>query len=273
MLKLSTIERFASNFVTLLEDVTITRAKDVKKHGEHDQSSHGSWATGNFDEEAQGEESQNTYFDKYGMKFLGDGKKEPVGISREEISALDFYTGDGFSDINTFWRRGENETTPDNTSEQVKFEQIEKLSANLDKLIEESPDFFGDKNLYRVVGKSLIDELEEGDVFTDKGFMSTTRVDITSEAGLEVLQNLQLLAVGDVRASIILPSESKTGKGLAVDFLKNAVSDLFTNVATANNEKEVLLPRGTTLKFKGLQTVDAGTDNAMKIAVFQRMDK
>lgn len=46
MLKLSTIERFASNFVTFLEDVEITRAKDVKKHGTHDQKTHGSWATG-----------------------------------------------------------------------------------------------------------------------------------------------------------------------------------------------------------------------------------
>jgi len=35
-----------SRFLTLLEDVEITRAKDVKKHGDHDQSSHGSWAQG-----------------------------------------------------------------------------------------------------------------------------------------------------------------------------------------------------------------------------------
>jgi hypothetical protein len=35
-----------SRFLTMLEDVEITRAKDVKKHGDHDQSSHGSWAQG-----------------------------------------------------------------------------------------------------------------------------------------------------------------------------------------------------------------------------------
>ncbi len=35
-----------SRFVTMLGDVEITRAKDVKKHGDHDQSSHGSWAHG-----------------------------------------------------------------------------------------------------------------------------------------------------------------------------------------------------------------------------------
>jgi hypothetical protein len=35
-----------SRFITMLEDVEITRAKDVAKHGDHDQSSHGSWAHG-----------------------------------------------------------------------------------------------------------------------------------------------------------------------------------------------------------------------------------
>jgi GNAT superfamily N-acetyltransferase len=35
-----------SRFITTLEDVEITRAKDVKKHGDHDQSTHGAWATG-----------------------------------------------------------------------------------------------------------------------------------------------------------------------------------------------------------------------------------
>jgi GNAT superfamily N-acetyltransferase len=35
-----------SRFITMLGDVEITRAKDVAKHGEHDQSEHGNWARG-----------------------------------------------------------------------------------------------------------------------------------------------------------------------------------------------------------------------------------
>jgi hypothetical protein len=87
------------------------------------------------------------------------------------------------SQTSTFWRDGKNETTPNNTSQEVEWNSIEELSSNLDKAIEESPELFGDKNLYRVVGKSLTDELEEGDILTDKGFTSTTRVDITSTEG------------------------------------------------------------------------------------------
>ena len=239
--------------------------RPVLKHGEHDQSSHGSWASGNFDEETQGEEAQNTYFEKYGIKT--DGSKEPVGISTSEIAALNFYTGDGYVDINNSARFGV--VHPEESVEAI----IQDRITNLDALIEQSPDMFGDKNLFRVFDKSLVDTLEKGDVLTDKGFMSTTRVDITSEAGLEVLQNLQLIRVTDDRPSIILPSESKTGKGLAVDYMKNAVVDLFNNVATANNEREVLLPRNTSLKFMGYKKINEGKDDVMDVAVFQRLDK
>jgi hypothetical protein len=55
--------------------------------------------------------------------------------------------------------------------------------------------------------------------------------------------------------------------------MKNAVSDLFTNTATSNREKEVLLPRNTSLKYMGLKEISRDKDVNMVIAVFQRMDK
>jgi len=238
---------------------------DVTKHGDHDQSSHGSWASGNFNEIYDGEKAQNTYFDTYGIKT--DGSKEPAGITRGEIAALNFYTGDGYKDINNSARFGV--VHPEESVEAI----IQDRISNLDTVIEKAPEFFGDKNLYRVFDKSIIDTLEVGDVLTDKGFMSTTRVDITREEGLDVLQNLQMIRTTDDTPSILLPSESKKGKGLAVDYLKNAVVDLFDNVSTANDEREILLPRNTSLKFMGYNTVSIGDGNPMKVAVFQRMDK
>jgi len=265
---------YGLTFDALFNDVPFIRdEEEVAKHGDHDQSSHGAWASGimndlvtlgNFNEEELGESSQNLYFETYGIKT--DGSKEPVGISRNQIQSLDFYTGEGYTKINAFLR-GKGDTEGESLVD------IDRRVPELDKLIEDSPELFGDKNLYRVFDKNLVDTLKEGDILTDKGFMSTTRVDITSDEGLEVLQNLQLIRLTEDRASIILPSESKKGKGLAVDYLKNSVSDLFTNVATANNEKEVLLPRNTSLKFQGYKKLNEGTDNAMEIAVFQRMDK
>ena len=205
----------------------------VAKHQEHDQSSHGNWATGNFDEETQGEDAQNTYFDTYGIKT--DGSKEPVGISIDEVRSLDDYPADGFKKINSFLRK-EGDTGSGSLTE------IEKNVSNIDKLIEESPDMFGDKNLYRIFANDVLQDLNEGDILTDRAFLSTTRVDITNPENIDTLQNLQMISESNDTTAIILPSPSGKGKGLAVDYIKNAVSDLFANVSTANNEKEVLFP-------------------------------
>ena len=236
----------------------------MEKHQEHDQSSHGNWATGNFDEDTEGEDGQSLYFDTYGMKT--DGSKDPVGISRDEIKSLDNYTADGFKKINAFLR-GKGDTGNGPMSE------IQDTIPNIDKLIEESPDLFGDKNLYRVFAEDVLSSIKEGDVLTDKAYLSTTRVDVTNPANVEVLQNLQMISETNDITGIILPSPSKSGKGLAVDYMKNAVSDLFTNTSTANNEKEVLLPRNTSLKFMGYQKINAGTDDVMDVAIFERIDK
>jgi len=245
----------------------IEKKTSFEKHGEHDQSSHGSWATGNFDEETEGEGAQGNYFERYGFDIKTG---EPTGISIEGVRALDFYTGDGFLDINNNLRFGPK-------GDRVADERVAEIISDMDKLIDDAPEMFGDKNLFRVFDKSITDTLEVGDVLTDKGFMSTTRVDITREEGLDVLQNLQMIRTTNDTTAILLPSESKSGKGLAVDYVKNAVSDLFENVSTPANEKEVLLPRNTSLKFMGYNNVVSGEGKPwsfpMKVAVFQRMDK
>lgn len=257
-------------FDKLFSTVPFIRDVEVEKHGTHDQKTHGNWATGNFDEEAQGEDAQSTYFDKYGVTT--GATKEPVGISRDEIDSLNSYTEDGYKRINGLLRGN----LPDTFSQdEANMRELAKEKiADLDKLIEESPDLFGDKNLYRVFTTDTLDALKEGDSFTDKAFLSTTRVDITNPDNVEILQNLQLLTNEvNTQAAVILPSASKSGKGLAIDFIKNALSDFTTNTSTANSEKEVLLPRGTSLKFIGYKKINAMTDNVMDVAIFERVDK
>lgn len=244
----------------------------MEKHGTHDQKTHGNWADGNFDEDTEGEDAQSLYFDTYGIKT--DGSKEPVGITTDEIKSLDDYTADGFKTINQYLRLGG--TSPyvegsyyDRESRGIRENKV----ADLDKIIDESPELFGDKNLYRVFSNAVLDDLEEGDILTDRAFLSTTRVDITDSKNIETLQSLQMITDANDRTAIILPSPSRTGKGLAVDYIKNAVSDLFANTSTANTEKEVILPRDTPLKFLGYKAVNVGTDSNMVIAVFERVDK
>ena len=138
---------------------------------------------------------------------------------------------------------------------------------NIDSLIDEAPVLFGDKNLYRVFSDKVLEGLQEGDIMRDKGFLSTTRIDLTT--GEQAESRTWLGGISSTRdtVGVILPSESKTGKGLAVDMYRTAVGDSTT---ISDTEKEILLPRDTPLKFIGYKT-DVGDE--ARVAVFQRMDK
>jgi hypothetical protein len=232
------------------------QASVVSKHGEHDQSSHGNWADKNFDEDAEGEDLQNEYFDRYGV--TATGVKEPVGVTLEEIEAVNKYSGDGFRQINGYLR---------GTSDGVS--STKDTIALLDKVIAEAPVSLGDKNLYRVYERSVLDGLEEGAIITDRGFLSTTRVDLTDENFSDVRGSLGLIADSQDIVAIILPNKSGTGKGLAIDSFKNAVQDFATGIPNSSLEREVLLPRSTPLKFIGYKR-DVGTE--AEIAVFERVD-
>jgi hypothetical protein len=223
----------------------------IAKHGEHDQSSHGNWADGNFNEETDGEDAQSEYFERYGFDNDGD----PAGTTREEIDALGYYATAGYKTINEGLRNG------------TEYGNDRVHIGNLDALIDESPDIFGDKNLYRIMNDDVIESLQPGDIFVDKGYTSTTRVDITSDENMFVKEDLLSISDENNTVAMILPNERKNGKGLAVDMFANATDGVTRAngvlTAQAEREKEVLLPRSTALKFIGIKD---------KVAVFQRVD-
>jgi len=225
--------------------------QEVLKHGEHDQKTHGNWAANNFDEDTQGEDAQNEYFERYGFNNDGD----PAGTTREEIDALGYYATAGYKTINDGLRNG------------TEYGNDRVHIGNLDALIDESLNIFGNKTLYRVMNNQVIAELQPGDIFLDKGYTSTTRVDITNEKNMFVKQDLLSISDTNNTVVVILPNERKNGKGLAVDMFANATDGVTrTNgvlTAQAEREMEVLLPRSTALEFVGMK------DN---VAVFKRVD-
>ncbi len=265
-------------YISQEEDFEIVRKNPFSKHqqGQHDQKTHGFWASGlyfidrekdNFNERTDGKKVKKEYADKYSTRVGSDGRNEPVGLSETQVESITYYTSNGFTDVNGYLR-GTIES--DNGFRQRK---LERYVEGLDKLIEESPDGFGDKNLYRVFSKEVVNNLKEGDVLTDKGFVSTTRIDITSVDNEQVLSNLKGTTEEDSSndvVALILPSASGKGKGLAVDYLKTSIKSMTSNIATAKQEKEVLLPRESSLKFLGYQDV---SDYDLEVAVFQRVDK
>jgi hypothetical protein len=294
--------------------------KPVLKHGEHDQSSHGSWAAGNFDEETEYDAAASAYGERYGIDK--DGNR--VGMSAAEHNAIDDYSQSGYKRINSFLREGDKKTELDPAEaktlvandESLYLQAIDEWSENnevesgyemgesdleeaidnyivkheaeilerinsgdtpmaernqgdvdaLDSLIDKSPVLFGDKTLYRVFSDKVLEGLSEGDVLTDRGFLSTTRIDVTQEGQSSARTWMGGISDSSDTVAVILPNESGTGKGLAVDIYRTVVDDTST---ISDSEKEVLLPRSTPLKFLGYKT-DVGTE--ARVAVFQRMD-
>jgi hypothetical protein len=295
--------------------------KPVFKHGEHDQSTHGSWAGGNFDEETEYAGAASLYGERYGIDK--DGNR--VGMSAAEHNAIDDYSQSGYKRINSFLRETDKKTELDPAEAKILIENdegmylqaidewsenndasdgyemgdsdLEEAIANyavkheaeilerinsgdtsvaqrnqgdvdaLDSLIDKSPVLFGDKTLYRVFSDKALEGLEEGDVLTDRGFLSTTRIDVTQEGQSSARSWMGGISQTSDTVAVILPNESGTGKGLAVDIYRTVVDDTST---ISDTEKEVLLPRSTPLKFLGYKT-DVGTE--ARVAVFQRMDK
>ena len=295
--------------------------KPVLKHGEHDQSTHGSWAAGNFDEETEYAGAASLYGERYGV----DGEGNRVGMSVAEHNAIDDYSQSGYKRINSFLRETDKKTELDPAEAKILIENdesmylqaidewsennevesgyemgdsdleeaianyavkheaeiLERINAGdtpmaernqgdvdaLDSLIDKSPVLFGDKTLYRVFSDKALAGLNEGDVLRDKGFLSTTRIDVTQEGQSETRSWMGDISNTSDTVAVILPNESGTGKGLAVDIYRTVVDD---TSSISDTEKEVLLPRSTPLKFLGYKT-DVG--NEARVAVFQRVDK
>lgn len=191
-------------------------------------------------------------------------KQAYVDESKDDVLPTQVYdyAGMGYETINGYLR-----TPPTNVSEYPQsILELQNTVAVIDKGIEESPDMFGDKNLYRVFSNRTLENLNPGDTFIDKGFLSTTRADITFDK--DTRKTLGDISSTDDTVALILPSPSGQGKGLAVDFLLRASGHRNFSEIWAR-EQEVLLPRETPLLFLGF----AEKAGAEKVAIFQRQDK
>jgi hypothetical protein len=230
----------------------------IEKHQSHDQQSHGNWASGNFSEETDYENALMAYSERYGYT-LAD--KTFTGTTKDEVSDVLSYSEFGYSAINNYLR-GTDLVAPSEAQEL----KLDDTIKNLDKLINESPAQFGNTTLYRVFSDNLMNRLQPGDVFTDKAFLSTTRLDVTQTDNSEARKWLSDLSSTQDTVGIILPNERKNGKGFAVDMFRTVVDQTSAN---SDREKEVLLPRNTPLKFVGYKT-DVGSE--AQVAIFQRLD-
>lgn len=268
-------------------------SEKIVKHfpGKHDQKTHGRGSfsaspdamnafsdekvriSNNYDESKQN--GNRIYYERYEQgRSNFDDPEQAV-----EANAVYYYATSGYDRVNEYARNDMKDprvvSIGDGTD--AKDFEVENTIAVLDKAIEDSPDAgFGENNLYRVFSDRLVEDLQPGDTFVDKGFMSTTRADITRQENRQMRIDLGAIGSSEDTVGVILPSPSKKGKGLAVDWrLENSGFDGSSEYY--QKEQEVLLPRGTSLLFLGF--IEEGGVSGHKvmgkerIAIFQRQDK
>jgi hypothetical protein len=151
-----------------------------------------------------------------------------------------------------------------NTNQTPMAQATAKEIGHLDSLIGGAPIAFGDKPLYRVFDDKLLKNLKPGDVITDKGFMSTTRINVAHESQSQARTWLSGIDTTPDTTGLILPNKAKNGRGIAVDAFRTAIDKTNT---VSDTEKEVLLPRNTSLKFLGYTSM--GTED--RAPVFERL--
>lgn len=147
---------------------------DVAKHQEHNQKTHGNWASGNYENLAdwfkdevkvfESETDKEVYFMQ---KLFSQRLKGFTEMAHPEFSgAISFYQGAGGYHLNEALR-----------DPQISKDAYQKTIDSLDKAIEIAPPLSEELVAYRGVkgnGLNFFEKLKVGDIFEDKGYVSTT---------------------------------------------------------------------------------------------------
>ena len=227
----------------------------VKKHQEHDQSTHGSWANG-----------KEALPKAIGYKDSDVVLHSTYDSTREQAVYLEDYTMNAYGPINTYLRT--REWLEDNESG-LKQSDVQDYTEALDYLISrtEAP---RDMLLYRgVTGADKIYNLEVGDTYKDKGFVSTT----TQPNQLWSFMSTALGGRFDsrpVQKGVVLQiSVPKGSNVLSVNRYFKGVSDRYGPSEGIREEDEYLLPRNLKFRVDSVSFIDVrGTqDKLIKVTV------
>jgi len=160
---------------------------------------------------------------------------------------LEAYTGYYSNNVNTYFRTGRPpeksilDTTQGNFSEADILDTADAMDSIIAQT--ETP---RDMVLYRAIGTngfSTFENLKVGDVYTDKGFASTTP---------DTKQLWDFLPANEGRGAVLQIELPKGSQALSVKKYFKGVSDRYAPSADILSENEHILPRGTKFKVTGL---------------------
>ena len=204
--------------------------RPILKHGDHDQKTHGNWATG-------GGDSAINKFENAANQAYGTG---------EEAFTI-YYTGDNsVAALGEYLARGH--TVNDNIRSSGDLDRGDgktyaesSVVKGLDNAIEMAPRMPNQK-VWRTASAEAIENLKVNGVYIDKGFTSTTAVDITHPDNGMLLLTLSTVSSG--RKALMEIDTGSVGKGLYIP-------KMFPGQPIAEKEREFLLPRETKMRYLG----------------------
>ena len=224
--------------------------EDVQKHGSHDQKTHGSWADASSLPEG-----------------IGYSEKDPHPKYESEAGPyLEGYTSVFYSSLNNHLR-GKPQADEDYA---IDSEELVDYISSIDSIIAETS-APRDMLLYRgTSGVNKFDTLKEGDVFADKGYVSTT-------TKTDQLWNFMSTATGGrfdsrpVEKGYVLQINVPKGSNvLSVNRYFKGVSESYGPTAGIREENEHLLPRGTKFRVDSIGSIDVREgikDKLIKVTV------
>lgn len=137
---------------------------------------------------------------------------------------------------------------------------VVEIVAGLDNAIEMAPPM-PQQTVWRVASAEAIDKLVTGQTYIDRGYTSTTAVDLTHRDNGLVL--LTLAKVSNGQKAIMQIDTGKSGKGIYMP-------KMFPGQPIAEFEKEFLLARNTKMKYLGQDFIyPDGSDSAFVIHKFK----
>jgi len=220
----------------------------IEKHGSHDQRSHGSWAHGGGDNavnnfEKKVNEAYGTGEEAFSIYHTGD----------ESVAALGEYLGRGHILNGNIRSSGDDDRGDGKTYNEG------GAVKGLDHAIEIAPPI-PNQTVYRVASRDAIDALTKNSVYADKGFTSTTAVDITNPDNGKLLLTLAHISSG--KKAIMKIDTGSVGKGLYMP-------KMFPGQPIAEFEREFLMPRNTKMKYLGPDYVVTPNDQILQIHKFK----
>ena len=227
----------------------------MEKHQEHDQRSHGSWAHGGADNSVRNferavEQAYGTGEESFSISDTGDQSVAALGeylakghIINDNLRSSASMGAAGYIDL------GDGRTYAESS-----------VVKGLDNAIEMAPPM-PNQTVWRTASADAVLVLKKNGVYQDKGFTSTTAVDITHPDNGKLL--LTLATVSSGKKVIMQIDTGSSGKGLYIP-------KMFPGQPIAEIEHEFLMPRNTKMKYLGpyyISTADG--DGVLEIHRFK----